>query len=161
MKIGTRVVINEVDGLPTTRSGSGIIVSAQDKCCDETCLGRMITVRVDKNNPMIETLGYDHFDVEVCITAVRLDETVAVSSEFPLKSVPSNTIDLKASPIYKGLMKPPGGGVEYAHEPRELGPHECFYVGVEEWVDAKAECSGIKATCLRHGQAAKRAVLAK
>jgi len=150
MKIGTRVVIDEVDGLPTTRSGSGIIVSAQDKCCDETCLGRMITVRVDKNNPMIETLGYDHFDVEVCITAVRLDETVAVSSEFPLES-----------PIYKGLMKPPGGGVEYVHEPRELEPHECFYVGVEEWVDETAECSGIKATCLRHGRAAKRAILAK
>ncbi len=74
MKIGSRVVINEVDGLPTTHSGSGIIVSAQDKCCDETCLGRMITVRVDKNNPMIEMLGYDHFDVEVCITAVRLQE---------------------------------------------------------------------------------------
>lgn len=32
MKIGSRVVIDEVDGLPTTRSGSGIIVSAQDKC---------------------------------------------------------------------------------------------------------------------------------
>lgn len=158
MKIGSRVVIDEVDGLPTTRSGSGIIVSAQDKCCDETCLGRMITVRVDKNNPMIETLGYEFFDVDLCITAVRLDETVVVSSEFPLESPMDQVLNHST---YKGLMKPPGGGVEYVHEPRERLPHECFYCGVEEWVDETAECSGNKATCPRHGRAAKRVVLAK
>jgi len=169
MKIGSRVVIDEVDGLPTTRSGSGVIISAKDTCCDETCLGREITVRVDKNNPMIDVLGYNHFDITLCITSVRLDESVVVSSEFTpesaigeyMRTVPSNTIDLsKASPMdhvlnhptYKALMKPSGGGVEYVHEPRELLPHECFYCGVEEWVDETAECSGNKATCSRHGK---------
>lgn len=152
MKIGTRVIIDEVDGLPTTRSGSGIIVSAQDKCCDETCLGRMITVRVDKNNPMIETLGYDHFDVEVCITAVRLEEEKQPTrTEFSLESATGQFI--RSSTNEKRAI--------LAHEPRELLPHECFYVGVEPWVDETAECSGNKATCPRHGRAAKRTVLAK
>lgn len=145
MKIGTRVVINEVDGLPTTRSGSGIIVSAQDKCCDETCLGRMITVRVDKNNPMIETLGYDHFDVEVCITAVRLEEEKQPArTEFPLYSATGEF--MRTLTNEKRVI--------LAHQSRELMPHECFYNGVESWrdgVDDSVECSGIKATCPRHG----------
>lgn len=142
MKIGSRVVIDEVDGLPTTRSGSGIIVSAQDKCCDETCLGRMITVRVDKNNPMIETLGYKFFDVDLCITAVRLEEEKRpVRTEFPLVSATGEFI--RSSTNEKRVI--------LAHEPRELEPHECFYVGVEEWVNETAECSGIKSTCPRHG----------